>query len=268
VNDGGIPITSYEVVSSSGNVVNISVNGSSDLSVFVDRLWDVSQSFTFRVAASNQVGRGPLSAPSAGINVQPTVPDPPLNLKIKADFSGADVYFQAPVNNGGSPITLYTAVSDPPTSNFTGSKSPISFKELDSKLNYTFVVYASNALGMSAASPKSESFRRDSQIFKDLAVPIAGGIILGLLLIVGIIIGLFMCRNLEKCCWAREGGSTTDDKPKPTATSEEPKSEPIALGQSSSGYVETQMTTQEAPQEAQEAPQEAPQESSQDAQGV
>jgi len=73
-------------------------------------------------------------------------------------------------------------------------------------------VYAVNAQGTSAPSLPSESFRRASQLVKDLAIPIAGGIILGLLFIVGIIIGVFYCKNNEKCCWTREGGSTTNDK--------------------------------------------------------
>jgi len=73
-------------------------------------------------------------------------------------------------------------------------------------------VYAQNQMGISDASLPSESFRRASQIVQDLGVPIAGGIILGLLFIVGVIIAIFYCRNNEKCCWAREGGSTTTDK--------------------------------------------------------
>jgi hypothetical protein len=256
VEDGGVPITSYEIDSNSSITVNISVNATSPLTVVVPHLWDVSPPYTFTVRAANSAGQGLFSGPSVAIKVQPNRPDPPVNVKVKASFSGADVSFTAPANDGGAKITSYIAISDPPTSNYTNSESPISFKDLDSKKNYTFIVFAMNSQGTSDGSLPSESFRRSSQILKDLAVPIAGGIILGLLLIVGIIIGLLVCRNTEKCCWAREGGSTTSDKPKDVTTAttavdleEHPKTEPIPLGQSSSGYVDTQTQTKEPDQQ-------------------
>jgi len=251
MNDGGVPITEYQIVSNPANsTVMLWVNSTTPLNAIVPSLWNVKQTYDFTVTAMNSVGWG-TPATVTQISVKPNRPDPPVNLQVKASFTGAAISFLAPPNDGGSPITSYFAVSDPPTGNYSDMNSPIYFKDLDNTLNYTFVVYAVNAFGVSDPSLPSESFRRASQLVKDLAVPIAGGIILGLLFIVGVIIGIYYCKNNEKCCWAREGGSTTNDKVAAATSNTSvdldyvPKEEPRQAAPSSSGYMETDTPTTE-----------------------
>jgi len=106
-------------------------------------------------------------------------------------------------------------------------------------------VYAVNKYGVSNPSLPSEPYEPESALIKSLGIPIAGGIILGLVFLICLIFSFFYCKNNEKLCWAREGGGpTTAREPSNTQlTTDAPKGEPIKLEQSSSGYVETQPTT-------------------------
>jgi hypothetical protein len=89
-----------------------------------------------------------------------TVPDAPLigtatNVGLNRPYNNgrADVTFSAPSFDGGLPITSYTATAvEDPTKTATGASSPISVTGLSSATNYTFKVYATNAIGTGAGS--------------------------------------------------------------------------------------------------------------------
>ena len=86
------------------------------------------------------------------------VPDAPTNVSAAAGNGGAIASFTAPVNNGGSPITYYTATSNPAGGtgvlNQSGSGT-ITVTGLTNGTAYTFTVTATNAVGTSAPSDTS-----------------------------------------------------------------------------------------------------------------
>src|SRR5262249_48133455 len=65
--------------------------------------------YQFEVLATNAQGSSPFSTPSNPVTPQaPTVPGQPTNVSATAGDSLATVFWTAPVNDGGSPITSYT----------------------------------------------------------------------------------------------------------------------------------------------------------------
>ena len=67
------------------------------------------------------------------------------------------VNFTAPVSDGGSPITSYTATSSPGSRTATGSSSPLVVGALTRGTAYTFTVRATNAIGLGPSSTASSS---------------------------------------------------------------------------------------------------------------
>lgn len=78
-----------------------------------------------------------------------TVPSNPLNVEATAFNGQAVVTFIPPINNGGSPITSYTVISEPDNIIFKGESSPITVYGLRNEVSYTFRVVATNAIGNS-----------------------------------------------------------------------------------------------------------------------
>jgi len=207
LDDGGIPILSYTVFVA--NLYNITSQGMAT-SLYIPGLLNVTRTWSFEVLATNQVGSGPISNASSPILVNAARPDAPTNLRVSASTSGFVISFTPPVNNGGSPITSYTVSVNPPdVGNVTGPSSPITVKGLEKTKKYTFQVYAQNAIGASAVSPPSEPVSYETAITKSLGVPIAGGIILGLLFLITLCVSIRYCQNNEKFCFANGGGGST-----------------------------------------------------------
>lgn len=89
-----------------------------------------------------------------------TVPDAPLIGAATAGDAQAAVTFTAPVNNGGSPITRYTATSSPTggvdtTADLMSTTRTVS--GLSNGTAYTFTVTATNGIGVSMPSSPSNS---------------------------------------------------------------------------------------------------------------
>jgi hypothetical protein len=78
-------------------------------------------------------------------------PNAPTNVVATAGNQSASVQFTAPDNNG-SAITLYTVTAMPGNITQTGSSSPINVTGLTNGTNYTFVVAATNAIGIGSLS--------------------------------------------------------------------------------------------------------------------
>ena len=90
-------------------------------------------------------------------------PDLPIiGQATKTGTTTATVAFAAPLSNGGSEITGYTATSSP--GNITGqaSTSPITVTGLNPNTSYTFTVTATNVDGTSGPSQPSNSITTDS----------------------------------------------------------------------------------------------------------
>ncbi|MBK8883052.1 MAG: fibronectin type III domain-containing protein [Bacteroidales bacterium] len=84
-------------------------------------------------------------------------PSAPTIVGATAGNAQATVSFTAPGNNGGSPVTGYTATSNPGGITASSSASPITILGLTNGITYTFTVYATNENGNSAPSPASNS---------------------------------------------------------------------------------------------------------------
>ncbi|MCA3763613.1 MAG: fibronectin type III domain-containing protein, partial [Cutibacterium sp.] len=91
--------------------------------------------------------------------VDPVAPGAPTIGTATGGNTQATVTFTAPASDGGSPITTYTATSNP--SNLTGSCTApctsITVTGLTNGTAYTFTVTATNAIGTSTASAASNS---------------------------------------------------------------------------------------------------------------
>ena len=87
---------------------------------------------------------------------QLTSPNPPIITSVTVGYQHATVFFSAPTNNGGSPITIYKVISDPEGIIVTGTTSPITVNGLTNGVTYTFTVIATNSIGDSASSNISE----------------------------------------------------------------------------------------------------------------
>ena len=158
--NGGSAITSYTATSTPGNITGTFL-GSGSGSIIVDGLTPAT-TYSFTVRATNLVGNSINNLTSNSITTPASVPTAPTNavasLDSDAPSTRALITYTASSFNGGSAITSYTAISTP--GNITGTTSTfgtIRVSGLSSSTNYTFQVYATNAIGNSAFSNPSSS---------------------------------------------------------------------------------------------------------------
>jgi len=145
--DGGSAITGYTATcggtSNTGASSPITVTGLTN-----------GTAYTCTVTATNAVGAGAASAASNSVTPA-TVPGAPTIGTATGGNAQATVTFTAPVSNGGSAITGYTADCGGITN--TGAASPITVTGLTNGTSYTCTVTATNAVGTGAASVASNS---------------------------------------------------------------------------------------------------------------
>ena len=113
--------------------------------------------YTFRVTATNSVGTGPASVPSAGV-IPATVPGSPTGVSGTPADGSAVITWSAPASTGGLPISGYTATSAPlgRTCTTTGALT-CTIGGLANGSSYTFTVTATNPMGTGPASSASSS---------------------------------------------------------------------------------------------------------------
>ncbi|SFM54753.1 Fibronectin type III domain-containing protein, partial [Paenibacillus sp. 1_12] len=173
VSDGGSEIFYYKVASDPGRFIGTSMTASP---ITVTGLTN-GTSYTFVVYVENYAGYSAISEASASVTptapiVVPSAPGTPMNVTATAGNGTATVSFDAPANDGGSAITLYTVTSSP--GGFTKTSviaSPVTFTGLTNGTAYAFKVVAKNGAGDSAASEASASVTPTAPI----VVPIAPG---------------------------------------------------------------------------------------------
>jgi trimeric autotransporter adhesin len=148
--DGGSPITGY-----SATCGTTTVNGT--VSPIVVSPLANGVAVTCSVIATNAIGTSPASAASASVTpaAAPTAPDAPTNVNATPGNAQVSVAFSAPISNGGSAISGYSATCGSKT--ISGPASPIIVTELTNGVAVTCSVKATNAIGSSAASASSAS---------------------------------------------------------------------------------------------------------------
>ena len=150
----GSPITGYTVTSNPDGVTQLAPAGAT--SATVSGLTN-GTAYTFTVVATNGVGPGPASAPSAQVTpTAPTAPDAPTGVSAIAGNASATVSWTAPAANG-SPITGYTVTSNPDgvTQLAPAGATSATVSGLTNGTAYTFTVVATNGVGPGPASAPS-----------------------------------------------------------------------------------------------------------------
>ena len=166
--DDGSPITAYTVTASDqsdpGDPTNGSTVSGAASPITVDGLTP-GDTYAFTVTATNGVGTGAASTPSAGIALT-YAPGAPTGVQAAPDADSDPGVLQvsfSPGPDGGSAITGYavnvTDLSDPddPTNGRTasGAASPITVQDLTSGDLYSFTVTATNGTGTGPPSVAS-----------------------------------------------------------------------------------------------------------------
>ncbi len=159
-NDGGSPITGYEVRGFLGltPLVPIITPDASTTST-VTGLTNGS-SYTFTVAAINAIGTGPPSDPTNAVTPNPSPPGQPTAVSAVRGDTVATVSWTAPLADGGAPVTSYVitpyigATARPSTTTPTAATS-FTVTGLTNGTSYTFRVAAVNSFG--AGSPSLAS---------------------------------------------------------------------------------------------------------------
>ncbi|KTD65307.1 hypothetical protein Lsan_0823, partial [Legionella santicrucis] len=92
------------------------------------------------------------------VTTGPTVPAAPTNVNAVAGNVSAEVSWVAPADDGGSPITGYTATSSPGGLQCTAvGETSCTVEGLANGTSYTFTVTATNAVGTGPASNPSNA---------------------------------------------------------------------------------------------------------------
>jgi hypothetical protein len=144
-------ITGYSVVASPGGIT-VGAPAGAITATFTGLTPGVA--YTFKVAATDSAGAGPVSASSNSVTpTPPTVPAAPTHPFAVYGINQATVSWNSP-DDGGSPITGYTVVASP--GNLTFAVAPgetsIVWGGLIAGTTYTFTVTAANAVGSGPAS--------------------------------------------------------------------------------------------------------------------
>ncbi len=148
---GGSSIIHYTVTSSPGAKICTTSNGTTTTCT-VTGLTN-GTAYTFTVTATNGIGTGPASAPSAPATPS-TVPGAPTGVTATTHQNTSSVVsWTAPTSNGGSSITSYTVTSSTGarTCTTTGATT-CTVSGLTNGTSYTFTVTATNSAGTGAAS--------------------------------------------------------------------------------------------------------------------
>jgi hypothetical protein len=154
--NGGTAILSYTAVSTPDEITS-TVNRSGSGVITVGGLTN-GVAYTFKVYATNQIGDGNRSADSNSATPYTVASAPTIVSATRSASQTVQIVYTVPLNDGGSPITSYTATSSPEDITGTVNQSEsgtVTVSSLTNGVPYTFTVVANNAAGASAASQPS-----------------------------------------------------------------------------------------------------------------
>ena len=155
--DGGSPITEYTVGCFTAELL-LFTGTSSTSPVTVSGLTN-GETYACQATATNDVGTSPVSAVSAPFTLA-TPPSTPEITGIEPGDTQASINVSV-ADDGGSPITGYTALCGSGVADFfttQSATSPITISGLINGLTYLCIVSATNDVGTSTASELSEPF--------------------------------------------------------------------------------------------------------------
>ena len=162
--NGGSPLTSYTVTPYIGSTAQTptTVTGSPPATSATVTGLSNGTAYTFTVKATNVIGTGLESTPSAPVTpTAPTLPAAPTGVTAAPFNGGATVSWTAP-SNGGSPISSYTITpyigSAAQTPTIVSGSPPATSANVTGLTNgtaYTFTVTATNGVGTGPASSAS-----------------------------------------------------------------------------------------------------------------
>ena len=163
--DGGSPVTARGVVyaptatnsnpvfGGTGVLQKASTSTTDTFAVDITGLTGAT-SYSYKAYATTANGTG-YTAANSFTTTPSTVPGPPMIGTATAGNTTVSVAFTAPTNNGGSPITAYTATCG--TQGGSAATSPITVTGLTNGTAVTCTVVATNAVGTGPASAASNS---------------------------------------------------------------------------------------------------------------
>ncbi len=158
IDNGSGQISSYQVIPYVGTVAQ--APQTFNTSATTENVTGLTNgtTYTFKVAAINAAGEGPLSLPSNPV-VPSTVPGAPTNVTASSGNASATIIWNSPSIDGGSPITAYMVTpyigNTPQTPQiFITPSTADTVVGLTNGTPYTFKVAAINAAG---TGPNSQS---------------------------------------------------------------------------------------------------------------
>jgi hypothetical protein len=151
--DGGSPVTGYVVaISPAAPNATTAISGTT---AAVTALANGTR-YTFSVAATSEAGTSAASAPSSEV-LTPDVPGAATNVVAVAHDSSVALSWVTPASNGGRAVTGFTVQVSPAAASATvtvaGTTATVS--GLTNGQAYTFMVFATNAVGNGPASAPS-----------------------------------------------------------------------------------------------------------------
>ncbi|MGO9877168.1 MAG: fibronectin type III domain-containing protein [Acidimicrobiia bacterium] len=153
--DNGSPINSYTALCTSNTGTAGSNTGA--VSPIVITVLTNGADYTCTVTATNAFGTSAQSPPSNLVVPFISVPVAPPTPTVGRGDTTLTVFFSPPADNGGLPITSYSAtcLGTGAAGTNIGTASPIVVTGLTNNASYTCTVSATNALGTSPPSPPS-----------------------------------------------------------------------------------------------------------------
>jgi len=195
-NNGGQVISQYILNGTNGSLTFVS--GATTFAVATQLV--PNQNYTFTIRAVNAIGTSAYSDLSDSIKAGADVPNPPRNIVASPNDGSITVSFNAPADDGGSPITSYKVVVSPGGYQTIGAHSPLTVGGVPNDYSYVATVVAINAVGSSLPSVASNTVTPTGSSINKAAV--IGGVVGGLVLLA--LVGLCVCYSQDYLCFRKK----------------------------------------------------------------